>query len=476
MRRSVRWGIFGGALLVAIGGTVGGVRYQQGLHHLSLTEAAIHQNQLQTAAQEIQQAKRSWPWIATTALEQQILGAQAANESYSHAMTAVNAGHFNQAEKDFAAIPSWSVHYPAAQDWLKRLHTAFSEAQAAQKILDDGRAVLQALDTFNTDYQPAVANLNQLQQAVYNFGLPPASELTSASSMVGRLQQDVQALQAALLTFNSSLSGVTATKPWNAVPVQDLESQGTALVQNANAISQAFYNDVEIFSRLDGSTVSFLDSNTALSDLQSAAIAFKNALAFFAGSAVGLISTELGTSQHIRQLLPEAHPTSPAVLPPEVPSTPNLPISAVTSSGSPTLTLFHDSADGITVDVPVGWSKAPLVGGDWSGWKFVNPVDPNQEEILVSSGCVGCYYPQGDSAARPDPRLVVPEQNVLSQFVFNHGLSDGYAFGFPGNPYPGNGVVTVSTDRNGYGYVEVLLPPGEKSLATTILNSFRLSL
>lgn len=475
MHRPVRWGIFGGALLVAIGGIVGGVRYQQGLHHLSLAESAIHQNQLQTAAQEIQQAKRSWPWIATAALQQQILGAQAANERYSQAMTSVNAGHFNQAEKDFAAIPSWSVHYPAAQDWLKRLHTAFSEAQAAQKILDDGRAVLQALDTFNTDYQPAVANLNQLQQAVYNFGLPPASELASASSVVGRLQQDVQTLQAALLTLNSSLSGVTATKPWNTVPVQNLESQGTALVQDANAISQAFYNDVEIFSRLNGSTVSFLDSNTALSHLQSAAIAFKNALAAFAGSAVGLISNELGTSQHIGQLLPEA-PPSPAALPPQVPSTPNPPTSSVASSGSQTLTLFYDSADGITVDVPAGWSKAPLVGGDWSGWKFVNPADPNQEEILVSSGCVGCYYPQGDLTAKPDPRLVVPEQNVSSQFVFNHGLSDGYAFWLPGNPYPGNGVVTVSTDQNGFGYVEVLLPPGEKPLATTILNSFHLSL
>lgn len=149
------------------------------------------------------------------------------------------------------------------------------------------------------------------------------------------------------------------------------------------------------------------------------------------------------------------------------------PSSSTTSS--PSSHLRSVSSSGMTALVPVGWKSAPLTGGDWSGTKWVNPQNPDEEEIMVTSGCVGCYYPNANTGRSPNPRLVVPASDAVNQFIFNHGLSDGYSFYASGNPYEGQGVVTVSTDKKGYGYVEVFLPGAQKSEATAILNSFRLT-
>lgn len=139
------------------------------------------------------------------------------------------------------------------------------------------------------------------------------------------------------------------------------------------------------------------------------------------------------------------------------------------------LTTFNDGQnDGIIVDVPVGWKRAPITGGDFGGVKFVNPSDPNQEEILVNSGCVGCYLGANGQA---NPKLVIPETDVTGTYLLNHGLSVAYSFYKTGNPYPGNGVASVSMNPpNGYNYVEVILPSSEKSVATQILNSFQSTL
>lgn len=150
--------------------------------------------------------------------------------------------------------------------------------------------------------------------------------------------------------------------------------------------------------------------------------------------------------------------------------------SVVPSPSSPTETFAVFNQNGVSVDVPQGWTSAPLLGGDWSGTKFVNPQNPDEEEVIVTSGCVGCYYPNANLSAPPNPRLVLPVQDVVGQFVFNNGLSDGYAFYSGGNPYEGEGVVTVSADKRGYGYIQVWLPSDQRSEATTILNSFQLSL
>jgi hypothetical protein len=173
-------------------------------------------------------------------------------------------------------------------------------------------------------------------------------------------------------------------------------------------------------------------------------------------------------------ILAFAHPSNNAN-PPNSQSMQTSGSSAASSvPGTITLSTFNDRKNnGIVVAVPSQWAKAPITGGDYGGWKFINPSDPNEEEILVNCGDVGsCINPDGSL----DPSRVIPETNVTGSFTFNHGLSVGYTFYQAGNPYEGNGVVTVSTDENGYGYVEVILPAEEKPLATQILNSFQLTL
>jgi hypothetical protein len=127
---------------------------------------------------------------------------------------------------------------------------------------------------------------------------------------------------------------------------------------------------------------------------------------------------------------------------------------------------------GILVDVPIGWTPSTITGGDYRGWKYTNPNDPNQQIIIVNSSCVGCYMTNG----KIDPTAPIPEKNPENVTVFNNGLSARYQFTKSGNPYPGQGVLTVSANKNGYGYVEVLLPSSLQTTAAQILNSFKFTL
>src|SRR5579875_4222423 len=81
-----------------------------------------------------------------------------------------------------------------------------------------------------------------------------------------------------------------------------------------------------------------------------------------------------------------------------------------TSSPSLQLTSFTaGSASGISVYAPAGWTASPISGGDYRGWKLVNPNDSNQQEVVVTSSCVGCSTaPDGSTQAKQ----VVPEKNA----------------------------------------------------------------
>jgi hypothetical protein len=148
------------------------------------------------------------------------------------------------------------------------------------------------------------------------------------------------------------------------------------------------------------------------------------------------------------------------------------------NSQQPSLVPFSDGL--LTVNVPANWSKGPIQGGNFSGWKFVNPDDPNQQLTLITSSCVGCASNQKlflQGIVKPDPTALLPT-TTTQHYLFNNGLSAGYTFrDAKGNPYQGNGVVTVTEDKNGnvsgYIQVEVFLPDAQKSLATEILNSVK---
>ncbi|MBE3570016.1 MAG: hypothetical protein IMW92_07840, partial [Bacillales bacterium] len=132
--------------------------------------------------------------------------------------------------------------------------------------------------------------------------------------------------------------------------------------------------------------------------------------------------------------------------------------------------LETQSVGAITVKIPTGWKKSPYEGGDFGGYKYTNPVDSNEQMLVVYSSCAGCGYPDGDLSNTPDPKSLISE-NVTSSFVFNKGLSAGYSYYQTGNPYRGDGVVTMKPGE-GYGFVELTLSPSNRSVATEILNSF----
>ncbi len=133
---------------------------------------------------------------------------------------------------------------------------------------------------------------------------------------------------------------------------------------------------------------------------------------------------------------------------------------------------FQDTqGTGLSAQVPAGWTSSRITGGNYGGWQFVNPQDANQKVVLVKSACVGCYMVNG----KPDPKQPIPEQNATNITLSNQGLTATYQFTKQGNPNTGWGLLTVSSNASGYGYVEVLLPVADQSVAQEILNSFHFS-
>lgn len=139
-----------------------------------------------------------------------------------------------------------------------------------------------------------------------------------------------------------------------------------------------------------------------------------------------------------------------------------------TNQSSIQLQPFSDSQTGISVQVPKGWTPSTISGGDYTGWQFVNPQDASQSVKIIRSSCVGCAEANG----KPDPKQPIPEQNATNVTLSSDGLTATYDFTVSGNSNPGMGSLTVTSNQSGYGYVEVLLPSADASIASQILKSF----
>jgi len=152
------------------------------------------------------------------------------------------------------------------------------------------------------------------------------------------------------------------------------------------------------------------------------------------------------------------------------------------SDGSQTqpLQLTPFTFNNVQMEVPSGWSKGAIGGGDWTGWKFANPSDPNQEIIVISSSCVGCaanpkLFTQG--TVQPDARNLLPAdaQNVV---VSTAGTSATYNFtDANGNPNQGQSAIHVTIDSkkqvSGYMQAKVFLPAADATLTQQILTSLQ---
>lgn len=128
---------------------------------------------------------------------------------------------------------------------------------------------------------------------------------------------------------------------------------------------------------------------------------------------------------------------------------------------------------GIQVKVPQGWTKTYVHGGDYSGWKFTNPAQTTETELVIESACVGCYL---DSNGQPNPVQVIPQGDNHIQTTRQTRDSIQYRFTQTKNPNSGRGMLVTSRDQAGYAYVETLLPSQQQTVSTDILASFSYSL
>ncbi len=162
---------------------------------------------------------------------------------------------------------------------------------------------------------------------------------------------------------------------------------------------------------------------------------------------------------------------SPSVITNKAPSKPLGPVMAIAAKPKSTIVLETKKVGPVFVKIPKGWIRSSYDGGDFDGYNYVNPNDPNETMQLVFSTCAGCGYPDGDPDNVPLPRNLIPVQNVFNSYVFNKGLSAGYSYSLKGTANKGNGVVTM-VQYEGYAYAEIVLPVSKKSIATEVLNSF----
>lgn len=129
----------------------------------------------------------------------------------------------------------------------------------------------------------------------------------------------------------------------------------------------------------------------------------------------------------------------------------------------------------ITVDVPKTWVKTEIGGyGDWIGTTFINPKHPLEREIIVESDCVGCI-----THMQQHPEWLInllPSQNV----THIHRLRDKHAVTFALvasniDPYTGAGILALTTNNTGYGYVEIFLPAKDHKTMSQVITSFHIS-
>ena len=149
---------------------------------------------------------------------------------------------------------------------------------------------------------------------------------------------------------------------------------------------------------------------------------------------------------------------------------------AVDAATAPPLRLRTPPHGGYSVRLPTNWRfRDASYPSDHATHLWWNPVDPLQKLEVVLSACVGCATRNLDPY-QPNPRGLVPTGATAVRLSI---WTYAYQIYGSDNPFPDNGVVTVTHDSrgrvNGWARADLWLPRSQHALATTILNSFRIS-
>lgn len=128
---------------------------------------------------------------------------------------------------------------------------------------------------------------------------------------------------------------------------------------------------------------------------------------------------------------------------------------------------------GYRVELPGTWRfKNESYPSDHATHLWFDPADPLRKMVVVLSGCTGCAETNGG----PNPAGGVPQGAI--NVIRLSGSEDAFQARTHGNPWVANGISIVSRYHgriDGFVRVELWLPPRQHRLATTILNSFRVS-
>ncbi len=140
----------------------------------------------------------------------------------------------------------------------------------------------------------------------------------------------------------------------------------------------------------------------------------------------------------------------------------------------------HSKAAGFSIKVPPAWAyKNATYPSDHSTELWRDPADARSFLEVQVSACVGCVEPSKCVVTGKGPCGPRPE-NLLPRTATWHKKLDRWTLRFrsktPGTPYPDEGLVVVlhrGTSIRGFAFAEVYLPAARRSLAGTILGSFK---
>lgn len=171
--------------------------------------------------------------------------------------------------------------------------------------------------------------------------------------------------------------------------------------------------------------------------------------------------------------------TKKAVLPSATPSpTPTISSASESSVAALADPLSQRSPEGhdYTVKLPGSWRfRDATTPSDHSTHLWSNPNDALSKMQVVFSGCVGCAEDMNTGAPNPDALL---PPNTVSHVRLNKWATAFEAYDTD-DPYPNNGLIIVLRDSTGavagYASVNLWLPETSHALATTILNSFKVT-
>lgn len=146
---------------------------------------------------------------------------------------------------------------------------------------------------------------------------------------------------------------------------------------------------------------------------------------------------------------------------------------AASAAGTPAaLKRVSPPGGAYSVELPRTWRFADAsYPSDHLTHLWFDPANALRKLLVVVSGCAGCAQANG----RPNPAAGVPAGATAVVRLSSSALA--FRFFSDDDPWMANGLSLVTRQHgtiDGYASVELWLPAAQHTLATTMLNSFRL--